>query len=44
MVQDFARAAIQKMPEFSPQNISNLLWAFAKLGLESPELFTEGEH
>lgn len=27
----------------SPQNISNFLWAFAKLGIKSPELFVEGE-
>lgn len=41
--QDFARVAIAKMPEFSPQNISNLLWAYAKLGVQHAELFAEGE-
>lgn len=88
-LQDFARTAIQKMPEFSPQvrrrrsgqrsldaaalrrgsagevgltsptplstprcppptktnrpqNISNMLWAFSKLGVHAPALFAEG--
>lgn len=30
------------MPEFSPQNISNFLWAFAKLGVQHHDLFVEG--
>jgi len=29
-------------PPCSPQNISNFLWAFAKLGVKSPDLFVEG--
>lgn len=29
-------------PPCSPQNISNFLWAFAKLGVKSPDLFIEG--
>lgn len=30
-------------PCCSPQNISNFLWAFAKLGVHSPELFMQGK-
>lgn len=41
--QEFARVAMLKMPEFSPQNISNFCWAFARLGVRNEHLFAEGE-
>lgn len=32
------------LPSCSPQNLSNFLWAFAKLGVKSNTLFVEGAH
>ena len=32
------------LPSCSPQNLSNFLWAFAKLGVKSHMLFVEGAH
>ena len=36
MLEKLAKQAILKMPQATPQGISNLLWAFAKLTKVSP--------
>ena len=43
LLDEFARMAMFKIAEFSPQNVSNFLWAFAKLNVPKPELFEAGE-
>ena len=35
-----ARAAEQRIRDFSPQNLANTAWAFATLGLSDAQLFT----
>ena len=39
LFEGIAMAAVPALPEFSPQNVANLLWAFAKLGHRNEPLF-----
>ncbi|KAJ1621955.1 hypothetical protein T492DRAFT_1065766, partial [Pavlovales sp. CCMP2436] len=34
-----ARVATKRLHEFKPQELSNIVWAFAKSGIDAPELF-----
>ena len=36
LIDAVAQASEHRMREFSPQNVSNILWAYAKLGERSP--------
>lgn len=39
LIDAVAQASEQRMRQFSPQNISNILWAYAKLCKRSPSRF-----